>query len=456
MRLPQKTYAGPGDDGLALNDPGVKALHATLVSQHNQLAEMLKAKHEDSGDQGAIDKVVKDLDEGQDKINKAVTDLQARADSALKLEDRLNEIEAKIARGEFAGREGGDGIRSEAEKAYMDAYENVLRNSGDPSARQSAIEDWANYKEEYHNRFKLELSRDIAEGGGNLVAPPEMEGIIDRIVTEIDPIRQLARVSPISKAALETITNSRGFAVRNRGEREAVVETATGLYIKQRFIAHNYESEPAATIEMLEDSAFDLVGHISDEVAISLAEDEGADFVTGDGVGKAFGFLSADTFATGATQDFYDQVQLFKTGVNGDLPATDPFNPIISMQEGLKTVYSQRAQWTMSRASRALLRQETDADGRPLWMPDLTAGVGAPLLGSPVVISQTMPSLATTDAKFLAYADWDQFYRIVDRIGTILIVDNITNKGVVLYWFRRRTGGGIYKYEAGAFMESAA
>lgn len=455
MNLPRKIYAGPGDGDLALNDPGVKALHATLVNQHEQLAEMLKAKHDDSGDQVAIDKVIKDLDAKQDEINTAVVALQAKADAQLKLEDRLNELEAKIARGEFAGREGGDGIRSEAEKAYSDAYEGVLRQVGDPSARQAAAEAFADYREEYHNRFNLEISRDIAEGGGNLVAPPEMEGIIDRIVTEIDPIRQLARISPISRAVLETITNTRDFAVRNRGERESVVETATGLYIKQRFVAHNYESEPAATIEMLEDSAFDLVGHISDEVAIALAEDEGADFVTGDGVGKAFGFLSSDTFATAGSRTFYDQVELFKTGVNGGLPSTDPFDPIISMQEGLKTVYAQRAQWLMSQATRALIRQETDADGRPLWVPDLTAGVGAPLMGSPVVISQTMPSLATTDALFLAYADWDQFYRIVDRIGTILIVDNITNKGVVLYWFRRRTGGGVYKYEAGKFMESA-
>ena len=460
MKLPRKVYNGPGDGGLALTDPTAIALHDTFMVQYNQMTEMLKAKHDGAGDQGAIDKAIKDLDETQGNINKNVAALQAESDARVDLEKRFMDLEARVGRGEFAGGENTEGIRSAAEKAYMDAYEGVLRDSGNPQARNAAIEAWGDYREEFNGRFKLELSRDIAEGGGNLVAPPEMEAAIDRIVTEIDPIRDLARVSPISRESLTTVTNTRGFAVRNRGERQSVIQTATGLYIKQRFTAHNYEAEPAATSEMLEDTAFNLVDHINSEVAISLAEDEGIDFVSGDGVGKAFGFLDSDTYlstvAAAGTQLFYDQVEAMKTGVNGGLPATDPFNPIISLQESMKTVYAQRAQWVMSRTTRGLLRQETDTHGRPLWVPDLTAGVGAPLMGSPVVISQSMPSLATTDALCIAYADWDQFYRIVDRLGLILIVDNITNKGVTLYWFRKRTGGDIYKYEAGKFLKSSA
>ena len=454
-----KDYNGPGKD-LAISDPTAIALHDTFMGQFTALEESLKANHEGGGNQEAIDKIVKDLEGSQDKIDANAVALQSDADARVALEAKLMDLEARVGRGEFAAGKDTDGIRSAAEKAYMDAYEGVLRDSGNQSARGAAAEAWQGYREEYHGRFNLELSRDIAEGGGNLVAPPEMEAAIDRIVTEIDPIRELARVTTISRESLTTVTNTRGFAVRNRGERQAVIKTATGLYIKQRFTSHNYEAEPAATSEMLEDSAFNLVDHINSEVAISIAEDEGFDFVSGDGVGRAFGFLDADTYistvATPGTRLFYDQVEAMKTGVNGGLPATDPFNPITSLQESMKTVYAERAKWLMSRTTRGLLRQETDTHGRPLWVPDLTAGVGAPLMGSPVVISQSMPSLATTDALCIAYADWDQFYRIVDRLGLILIVDNITNKGVTLYWFRKRTGGDIYKYEAGKFLKSAA
>jgi len=53
----------------------------------------------------------------------------------------------------------------------------------------------------------------------------------------------------------------------------------------------------------------------------------------------------------------------------------------------------------------------------------------------------------------IAYGNFAQGYIVVNRSGTVLIRDNITEKGKTKFNFRRRWGGGIQNFEAIKLMK---
>ena len=75
-------------------------------------------------------------------------------------------------------------------------------------------------------------------------------------------------------------------------------------------------------------------------------------------------------------------------------------------------------------------------------------GADAILLGDPVVEMPDMPDTQTAGTKVIVYGDMREGYQIVDRLGLTVIRDEITTKGAVKFWFRKRTGGDVLQPEA--------
>jgi len=90
-----------------------------------------------------------------------------------------------------------------------------------------------------------------------------------------------------------------------------------------------------------------------------------------------------------------------------------------------------------------------------LWQPDPLAGFGGRFLGSPVEIDDNMPVIAANSLS-IAYGNIPRAYAVVNRAGTTLIRDPYTAKGKTKFNFRRRSGGGIYNFEAIKLMKFAA
>jgi HK97 family phage major capsid protein len=75
-------------------------------------------------------------------------------------------------------------------------------------------------------------------------------------------------------------------------------------------------------------------------------------------------------------------------------------------------------------------------------------GVKPPtLLGFEVNEDEQMPDIAANSFA-IAFGDWRRSYRIVDRLGVTVLRDQYTNKPYVMFYTRKRVGGGVQNFES--------
>jgi HK97 family phage major capsid protein len=261
---------------------------------------------------------------------------------------------------------------------------------------------------------KAELRTDFATEGGVLVTS-EMENQILKKITEIDGIRQIARVRPISGKSLVVPIETAIPVANYEGEAE-VSEESVQTYGSETLTAYRLTHTVPITRDMLMDSAFDMNSEILDTSARAFAFGEGNKFVSGDGLKQPHGFLN-DSRIT--------QVSSLSSTI-GTLSGDD----ILNIQGQLKVGYT--GTLVMNRRTLAKLRREraggsTTTDGPYLWSPALDGPAMSTLGGSPYILANSMPDI-NNDALCIAYGDFGIGYLILDRTATEVIRDDFTRK----------------------------
>lgn len=281
--------------------------------------------------------------------------------------------------------------------------------------------------------------------GGYLI-PIELDQMIDRVVPTISAMARLANTVTIGTAKYEKLVKTSGLAMRRVAEGGAGGETTNHKYAKIAIEVFEAEVEPWVYNATLDDSFIDLAADIGMEAAIGFAEGAGAEFITGNGVGKARGITGYDVVANASYA--WGSIGYIASGKAGAFASVAPADKLVALQHSLKAQYRPGAVWLMNDATLGTCRQMKDGSGSYyLWQPDPAGAFGGRFLGSPVEVDDNMPTVAA-NALSVAYGNFRRGYTIVNRSGTVLIRDNITAKGTTKFNFRRRFGGGVNNYEA--------
>ena len=288
------------------------------------------------------------------------------------------------------------------------------------------------------------MSYGSGQDGGYLV-PAETETEIGRRLAALSPIRSIASVRQVSSAVLKKPFSVTGPAVGWVAETAERQQTDTATLAELQFPTAELYAMPAATAVLLEDAVVDLDQWISGEVEAAFAQQEGIAFVSGNGTNKPKGFLAYAQVAESAWQ--WGKIGYTLTGVEGDLPATDPANVLIDTIYSLKAGYRQNANWVMNRKTQAAIRKLKDDDGNYVWQPPSAPGQRALLMGFPVVEAEDMPGIAA-DATPIAFGDFGRGYLVVDRIGVRVLRDPYSAKPYVLFYTTKRVGGGVQDFDA--------
>lgn len=165
------------------------------------------------------------------------------------------------------------------------------------------------------------------------------------------------------------------------------------------------------SVELLQDSAFDLESFIARKLGERIARKEAVDWVTGVGTTVPFGIARAGLTA------------------NATLAAGNAitYAKLLEIEGALDPAYEQNAQWVMSKATWQNIRAIVGTDGRPLVQESAQAGVGtAPsrmLLGYPVIIDQAFPVNTTLSAKFAVLGDLREAY-VIRHVGSPVVSVN--------------------------------
>lgn len=396
-------------DLIEAGDARVKAIAEQQVTNQKALQDVLE--------DGKKTKAEKD--EAIAKINSEFVDLRKQ----------LTEIEKKANRPKADGNHRED---TPEQAEYRKAFQAYVRTG------------------EGDSRSLKEMGRKAMNSGsdpdGGYLIMPEMDMAIDRVVGTIGAMARLADTITIGTQKWQKLVKTSGMAMRRVANGGTGGETIEPKYSQVEIEVFPAEVEPWVFNETLEDSRVSLESDLADEAAIGFAEGANAEFITGDGVGKARGITAHSNVVNSSYA--WGSVGYVRSGKSAAFMSVAPADRVISLQHALKPQYRPGAVWLTNDGTLAVMRQMKDGSGAYyLWQPDPAAAFGGRFLGAPVEVDDNMPALGAGSYS-LAYGNFKRAYKVVNRAGTTLIRDNITLKGQTKFNFRRRFGGGIVNYEA--------
>jgi HK97 family phage major capsid protein len=310
------------------------------------------------------------------------------------MEKELNDLTNEIRR-----MERKDAIEQELKKP-VDAP--ITEKPMKPEAEDKRGRASNAYKEDFgrHLRGKLLVHNVLSEGvdaNGGYLVPEEFERQIVTALDEFNVMRTLCKVI--------TTANERKIPVA--GTHSAAAWTAENApftesnptFDQKTIDAYKLTDLIKVSIELLEDSAFDLETYIAQEFAraFGIAEEEA--FCTGDGAGKPTGLFTANGGTVGVTT----------------AGATISADDVISLVYALKSPYRRNARFLMNDSTVALLRKLKDGNGAYLWQPSVQAGQPDKLLGYDLFTSPYAPTVAA-GAFAIAFGDFNNYW-IADRTG---------------------------------------
>lgn len=210
--------------------------------------------------------------------------------------------------------------------------------------------------------------------GGYLVPVTVSNQIIDEL-KYISPIRQFATVLNLGAKTKINIGGTKpvGYWV---AEGEAIPRSKV-TFTQKDLTLHKIAGLGGLTYEAINDtvSSPDLQAYLVSQFANAIAVKEIGAFVNGDGVGKPFGFRSADITPKAVT-------------------ATDiSYSSLVALKFGLTKVYRDGGVFMMNGTNLQKVVSLKDDNGRPLYMDNMkTEGGYETLLARPVVEVNEIPN----------------------------------------------------------------
>ena len=347
------------------------------------------------------------LEEVNQKITKSHLEQQT-------INERVDKLETEIKRPNVSG----DSVEVKEADMLLKTYDKYLRKG------ERALDEM--------ETKVLTVSNDT---GGGYLAPPEYIREIVKKVTEISPIRSIARVRQTSQRSVQIPTRTGQFSASWVSEVGTRSETTGLTYGMEEIACHELYALVDISEQDVEDSVFNMEAELSSEFAEQFAKAEGTAFVNGTAAGQPEGYMV--NASVGETN----------SGSASALTA----DGLIDLYSAVKTDYARNGVFVFNRATLGKIRQLQDTNGSYVFQAGFSLQVGVPntILGSPYIEAQDMPDVGT-DTYPVAFGDFRRGYMIVDRIVMAILRDPYTQatSGTIRYVARRRLGGQVILAEA--------
>ena len=361
-----------------------------------------------SSDQDAkLEKIEAKLDSLED-INQKITTANESAES---MKSKVEELEAVITR-------PNSGFEAKQVDDFRQAFDAYCRKGADKLTPEEVK--------------ALTVSNDST---GGYLAPPEYVRELLKTVTEISPIRSIARVRSTGQRSIQVPKRTGQFSaqwVAESGSRSETTGWTVGL---EEIPCHEHYAMVDISEQDLEDTVFDLEAEMQSEFAAQFAKAEGAAFVSGNSVGKPEGILTNSSVGEVVSG-------------NGTALLADG---LLSLVHGIKSEYGANGRFVFNRSTLAAIRKLKDTAGQYVFQAGMSLQAGVPntILGYPYIEASDMPDVGA-GAYPIVFGDFNRAYMIVDRVAMAVLRDPYTqaSSGNVRYLARRRVGGQVVQAEA--------
>jgi len=360
------------------------------------------------------------LDKMETKNQELIGKLAEERKSAEAQEDAIKELETKVAKlGQIPATAGVEkALALETEIKSLRAF---CEGKSEEQMEKSGLE------------MKY-LRSDSNPDGGFLMRDAYDDQII-KPITEISPVRQVARVKTIDALAMEMAARETLVQAYWTGEGEDGT-LSQSTYRQPRIPVHSMMVVTEATNTALNGSFWNLETEITGDFVEARQLLEGQAFVNGNGVKKPTGFLQG-----GLPQ------------LNSGDATTFDFDSLITLTGRLKDGYN--PMYALNRRTLAFIRTLKDGADRYIWEAgNVGAAVPNQINGDPYVIMNDMPDIAA-DAVPVVYADFMKMYCVVDAFNAIFLRNPYIKRGFVEFSVESWVGGQVVLAEAGIELKCA-
>lgn len=160
----------------------------------------------------------------------------------------------------------------------------------------------------------------------------------------------------------------------------------------------------ALPLELIQDSAIDVVGYVVNRLATRIARIQNTHFTVGAGTTLPDGVMV--------------KAGIGKTGTTGQT-LTVTYGDLVDLKHSVNRAYRGNARYMMNDLSVAVVSKLVDTTGRPIWVPALAAGAPDTLCGHPVAINDDVAVMAA-NALSIGFGDFGA-YNIRDVAGTTVL-----------------------------------
>lgn len=241
------------------------------------------------------------------------------------------------------------------------------------------------------------LSTSPDTDGGYLV-PVEFERQIITGLEEANVVRSIAKT--ITTSAERKIPIAATHSTAQWTAENAAYTESNPTFAQKTIDAFKLTDLVKVSIELLQDSMFDLETYIAGEFARAFGVAEEEAFCVGTGTGQPTGIFTANGGMVGVTA--------------GSATAITVDN-LIDLIYALKSPYRRNAAFLMKDVTVSALRKLKDNNGAYLWQPSVQAGQPDRLLGYPIYTSPYVPAVAASTLP-IAFGDFSNYW-IADRMG---------------------------------------
>jgi HK97 family phage major capsid protein len=351
------------------------------------------------------------LFETQEKANQEVVAKLAQERKDLEdVKDQVKDLEVEIARKSA----GSNGVNFKETSEYK------------------ALNLFASKGAEALDMDQKALLRTDSDTAGGYLTSSEMDSEIIRLITEISPIRQVARTRTIGKKTLEMPKRTGILTATYEGETEAAGDS-TSDYGSETITANALTVNVPFTYDMLLSSDFDIEAEINRDVAEAFAQKEGNKFLLGDGVRQPEGILANASVIANARE----------SETSGVITGDDIILMTGDLKEGYNPIFG------FNRQTLAFLRTLKGSNGQYLWNVGLGGGKPNQLAGEDYLVMQDVPAIAS-GALSVIYGDFMRGYTIIDRTGLAVVRDEVTRKKerIIELCFHKYNTGQVVLEEA--------
>jgi len=236
-----------------------------------------------------------------------------------------------------------------------------------------------------------------SEGGFTVPVDTEMRLVM--ALDEENAIRDLATVIPIAHDRnIPVIDDNADLGDADVVDENAAYNEADIVFGQKSLGAYKFTRSIRVPEELLQDNVVGLEQQLPMMLGRRLGRHEEDMFISGGGGGDPIGLLI--------------QMLTGKTTAAAGVWTSDE---IIDMFHSVRRPYRRRGTWVCNDAFTLGTRKLKDSENQYLWQPGLQAGSPDTLMGRPIRISDSMPTIAASQPIAL-FGDWS-FVWIGDRMG---------------------------------------